>query len=64
MKKYNAMLSMRNDNRISPNFYENIEADNIIELLNKFYLASIRLIKQEHEEELNEIRSKDDDIPF
>lgn len=67
MSKYHATLTKRKQGEFSPQFHQNIEADNIIELLNKFYLASIQLIKQEHDEEINHIKwehHKEDDIPF
>jgi hypothetical protein len=44
--------------------WNKIEADDIVQLLAQFQILLAQILRQENESVINELRMKDDDIPF
>lgn len=49
---------------VNPDHYREIHGDDLVELLAKFLLEVVNLQRDIHQEELAELRSDNDNIPF
>lgn len=66
MNKYEITLHVNNSEYSDKQLIEGyvISANDTIELINKFYICLIGIIRREHENQIRKIQLNNDDIPF
>lgn len=63
-KRFQLILTVLSKDGKTVQHYERVEGHSMIEVMAKFNLTIIRVMEELKKEEISELRSEDDDIPF